>query len=332
MNRDYQAALDGTLKSDPNGAPVGTVTISNWLDVPVAVFWIDDQGLHSEEGPILGPQGGKFQWANVQAKNYFLITFPYTGGFVSVVSVVEGVLEYVIDYDSLVDPGAIGPFPVPNRQVIIPPDSPRVVVACGTVAGSETTPGYHAVVREQYWRRMADSYALAPAETRVVSTTSTSGKQETSSSLESIASTVGVSASAGWGPVSASLSASLSYNSTTFQQVTITEETTSYASDTVTNPSNTNPVMFLKWQLCDVITLFETDKQSEGIPIACVISGQSPVLIAGPYDPNNLPPREPRVPARRPRGGSPGRPERLPDAGAAPRLPRFVRPAPAAAE
>ena len=108
--------------------------------------------------------------------------------------------------------------------------------------------------------------------------------QKTTSEQTTVAASLGISASAGWGPISASVSTSLSQTSSTFQQVTLTEERTSFVSDTLENKTD-KPRMLLIWQLTDIVTVFE----GNGVPLSSIVSRNAPNVIGGPYDPNSLP-------------------------------------------
>ncbi|MFI7135992.1 hypothetical protein ACIBQ1_60835 [Nonomuraea sp. NPDC050153] len=177
----------------------------------------------------------------------------------------------------LTRPNCIGPYPKPTKTTLIPPDSPRILVACGTTDKNKV------VVREQFWKRAAESHTLTPKQTHTIGFSVTSGLEETTSSQQSIAAQLGLSASAGWGPISASVSASLSMNSTTFQQVTITQQDTRYETIVLTNTTDRVQTL-LKWQLTDVITILDNK-----VPTASIVLAQAPTLIAGPYggDRNN---------------------------------------------
>ncbi len=210
-----------------------------------------------------------------------------------------GIAQYDVDARLLHKPNDIGPPPDPdqpdpdgpagdgqNSGILIPPDSPRVLVGIGTippgvVSYEDKGEVSNVLLREQFWRRQPDSYAIAPGEHKTVSLTTTRGKQSTSSNSDTMAKSVGLSTGAGWGPVSASISASLSSSSTTTQQVTITEETTVYESTTFTNTDPRQQTeVFLLWQLVDVKTSFDGAGEAQAV----VSQGAAPIWIKGPYD------------------------------------------------
>jgi hypothetical protein len=280
MNKIYEEALNGTLKSSL-GANIGDVIFYNYLPVGVEVTFIDYSGVADGENSLKvtaasGGTPGSAKASGVEVGNYFLLQLIATGGFAGVIATTAGKSSYAIVDATLLAPNDIGRYPVPANTILIPQDSERRTVGAGLL------PTGQVVVREQYWHRMPESYSLAPAETKVVSLTTTSGMERTSSQLETVAASLNISASAGWGVVSASVSASLSKNSTTFQQVTITEQSVASSSDQLEN-KETTPVMYLKWQLTEALTFFD----AKG-PVACIELGQDPVLVAGPYHPTAL--------------------------------------------
>jgi len=259
-------------------------------------YYIETNGLHVPIGVINA--GQDIQLANALIGDCYMFTSAYTGSFVSAFQITAEYTQYYVVsslspsnpqsstslYLFLSDPNDIGPIPQPNKIVWIPQNSPLVMVGGGTIPpiirSGQSPTGY--VVREQYWALMGDSYSLLPGETRTISYTVTSGKQRTSSTQEQIATSVGVSASAGWGPVSASLSASVNASASAFQQVTVTEETQTFVSDTITNSgSNTNLV--LRWQMADMMTVYNTS----GVPQSNVTSNS--VVVAMEYNQSDLP-------------------------------------------
>lgn len=211
----------------------------------------------------------------------FVILSTHTGGFMMAVEIVAGRNDYFLTAYDLATPYDIGPVPTPTKQVPIPVDSTRVVTGIGLHQREAL------IIREQFWARLDESYMLAPLEKKVVSYTTTSGMQETSTEQETINKSLSVGVSAGWGPVSASVNASLNQTSTTSHQLTITEERTTFLSDTVENQRD-KPVMYLRWQLTDVLTIY-----SAAVPQgASLILGENPALIYGPYLLDEIPAEE----------------------------------------
>ncbi|MDQ6661231.1 MAG: hypothetical protein M3Z24_09735 [Chloroflexota bacterium] len=298
MNPLYEAALNGTLKSNPIPTrPFPSLTITSVLPFSVYVYslstdgkrvgWMGNNYAKGGNSPyLLDTPQQSFSTSNVlSVGDILLIVAAHSGGFFAVIELTnpsQTKLTITSDYQS--DPNDIGPVPKPTKQVLIPPDSPRVVVGCGNIAGQNS------VVREQYWRRLPDSYSLAPGATKEVSYTVTSGMQSTTSQQDTISTSLGLNVSGGWGPISASISASLSTNSTTFQQQTFTSQTTSFTSTKLTNSTKV-PQTLLLWQLTDVVTIFDAKR----VPLGCIITGGEPVIIYGPYNPLELVERLPLV-------------------------------------
>ncbi|PTQ74273.1 hypothetical protein [Pseudomonas sp. GV071] len=299
--QDATDLLQGTLESPSNGPGQSSMRITNALPFGVYVYELTSTGdfaglpnngtaaTPGSPGALLTP-GNSLNFGQYNQGAYFLVTAAYSGGFVCVFQANESGSNLEINTELLLEPNAIGPIPQPNATQVIPPDSQCVVVGCG-VAGPNNAV---AVVREQYWRRLPDSYTIAPGQSKTISFTTVEGMQSTSSSQVTIAAQIGTSASAGWGPVSASVSASLSASSTTFQQLTLSSETTSYVSETLTgmtanssDGSGPTTQMYLYWQLMDIINIVDP---SSNLVLGSIVSGAKPVVISGPFDPNALPP------------------------------------------
>jgi hypothetical protein len=284
-----QGALDNTLTSTNGGALQVIMTVTNKLPIPITPFFIDDAGLQwpapNDLGAVILP-GQTAAFYDVQLGYYYLFRASCSGSFVCLLLAEtdwnnKPKVEIEIDHTRLQPPDHIGPVPQPIGHVVIPPDMPRVLVGCGKL-------GDHWVTREQYWKRAPDSYVLAPKTERTVSTTSFAGRQKTSSTTENFQKALGFSSSTSWAVVSASLSASVSSNSTHFQQVVTTNEVTQYESVHLVNEDEEHALMYLKWQLMDIVTLFhphEHHHQQKGIakPIASMATARNPTIIAGPY-------------------------------------------------
>lgn len=289
MDKLHEAALYGFLASPVTTTRI-TIRVENLLSVPVKLVRLNDkakQVLVSNRPSEDVIRAGIGKTVDSLAKNYIMVLNNLTGSFITLFEVPESdrpPVEFKIDPTRLSPPNNIGIFPEPNREVIIPPDSPRVLVGCGVLKGSGSTAADgNIIVREQYWERMSDSYSLAAGEQKTLSSTTTEGTETTSSSTSEMAVSLGLDASAGWGPVSASASATLSSEASHFQQVTVTEQSTLFASDTLSNET-ADAVMYLKWQLTDVITVFT----STGVAKSSVMMGENPIIIAGPYNPSKL--------------------------------------------
>lgn len=81
---------------------------------------------------------------------YWLFTSAYSGAFAAVHQTPSNGLISLTSFD-LLDPNEIGGIPTPDSDVMIPPDSSRIVVGCGTLSDGNR------VVREQYWHSQLDS-------------------------------------------------------------------------------------------------------------------------------------------------------------------------------
>ncbi len=295
MTQAYQDAINGTLLSQDTGVAVDNLTFYNGTEIPLDVYLVSDTGCWLGGYAFSVPGGSPTvvsplsQWpATVGGTDtgwYFVFLNSYSGAFAAAIQAnsaePQGNNNVVsVGCADLLYPNNIGSVPKPNQSVLIPADSPRIVVGCGTL------PTGYTVAREQYWQRLPDSYSLSGGASKTISYTVTSGMERTTSEESQLAASVTGSASAGWGPISATVSASLSASSTSFQQVTTSLETTSFVSQTYTNP-NQSPEMFLYWQLTNVLTVFD----SNGNPASSMIYGaEGPALI---YDCNldELPPR-----------------------------------------
>ncbi|MGW8353305.1 hypothetical protein [Streptomyces wedmorensis] len=321
MNDTYQAALDGTLASPPKEA-MAHVLIINDTSIPLDIFYVDQSanlcGLDVDgawiaglPGITLGPDGDTVViTGDCWADSYWVAKSHYSGAFAAALQNPGGKSTLTFSGFDLLDPNNIGPIPEPSPDILIPQDSPSVLVATGLVQHGTTvrTPvdttlieqaglGV-AVTREQFWHCMGESYSLAPGETRTVSYSVTQGMQESSSESETTNASVGVSVSAGWGPFSASVSASLSESSTTTQQLTVSTQTTSFVSSTYQNLSE-QPELNLLWQLTDVVTVYDKD----GRPLVSVISGEAPSVVSGPWDVKEIEGPEKRELKRKKRDG-----------------------------
>jgi hypothetical protein len=319
MNPIYQKALDGTLKSDAIGAALSGVQVYNKLCCPVLCYFVDAIGLRSRIGLIYPGENAALTGAKVG--DYYVATVPASGAFICVFMMKSGVTSYYIDNAMLVDPNDIGALPAPNSTVLVPPNSPRVLVACAYVAqplpqppGKTPAPAkqLNYITREQYWALQGDSYSVAPGETRTVSYTVTAGKQETSSDEKTVATSLGASAGAsggitGWGSVSTTISASLNASASVFQQVTVTEQTSTYVSDSVSNKT-TDTNLVLRWQIADIVTVFNPSSvaQSTISSASVVIAQATPLSKLKPATARpELVPREP-APALGPSTPAPG--------------------------
>lgn len=334
MDEYTTAALNGTLVSQSwgSGSTGGLFYLQNNLPVPLYMYGVTTAGeqilsqalggtVTSPKPPLLFSPNSSTLF-NMVTNAFFILRTAFSGAFVCLLyTTSNGATDssdadtILIDATNLLPPNQIGLFPGATTDTPIPPDSPRILVGVGTTL---TSPA-NLILREQFWQRMGDSYALAPKTKRTVSTTLVSGMQNTSSHEEAMSQSLGLSSSFGWGPVSASLSANLSANSSSFQQISISTESTQYESLELSNTTDATQY-FLRWQLTDVITVYQTytpPSQGEAAPdnlvpgapapangpggmnpLTTVSVAQSPVLISDGYDPADLdpPPDAPAAP------------------------------------
>lgn len=274
IQKVFNEALTGTLWSTNSPTQLDSdLHITNKTEVPIRVTWIDYLGRLSVHKKCHPDATIKIKSKSAYQGMYFMVTNALSGSLMFAFAPKKGGKLDVTCKDITV-PGRIGAYPVPNSSIPIPPNSPLVMVACAKL------PNKRFVTREQFWLRQPDSFSLAASEERTVSITVSRGLQRTSSQTDTFATAIGTTTGAGWGPVSASISANLSYSATSFQQVTVSEETTVYEAKTLKN-GQPHPVMFLIWQLIDVITVYSADE----VPLATISLGEAPTLITEAYNP-----------------------------------------------
>nr|WSY50505.1 hypothetical protein OG999_10465 [Streptomyces sp. NBC_00886] len=302
MNGTYQKAINETLQSTTTGDYFSDLTLNNELRFPVTAYLISDSGwwIGGLDHVFTNPPGypglvvPAIQTMDVGPTEfdrgwYFLFLNAHSGAFVAVIQVDSAVYSpnngrYWINLDEtyLLDPNGIGSVPEPNESVVIPPDSPRVVVGSGLLPTGNT------VVREQYWQRLPDSYSIAAGAKRAISYTTTSGMESTTSEQSKVGASVMGNTSAGWGPVSATLSASLSNNSTTFQQTTTNVEMTAFVSQLYDNTKEgAKTRICFYWQLTNLLTVFDNN----GNALSSLIYGSESPAVIDAHNLDDLPPR-----------------------------------------
>lgn len=290
MNEAYQKAINRSLRSAPS-EKVMQLTVNNLLELPLAVYVVSQDGpwLGSYEcdgswvhewvkgGPsVLLPerQSAKYDRLGIGGQYLIFLNF-FTGAFVAAKERRGGDYEelYYMEINSsdLLAPNDIGETPKPRKGLApLPDDSPRILVGYGRL------PNGGWVLHEQYWKRLPKSYSLGPHEKRVERHQVVSGIDVTSSQQSQLAQSLGVSVSAGWGPIFAAASSSMTQTSTTFQQVQTSTEVTSYTSDTYDNSMGEKARVVLYWQLTNVITIVGKDEKNPSgrpIPKATIVYG-----------------------------------------------------------
>ncbi|HET9650035.1 MAG TPA: hypothetical protein VFP34_17645 [Microlunatus sp.] len=291
ISKNVLAALNGALASPTatvvSGSATTSLTVKNGLPVDVTLLLLDPDGdrvgwstaaqIAAGRPPITNGADGMTVKASTSAPvtswyagGYLVALASATGSFVCLLGPLPtaGMTSLSITSDLLLQPNGIGPMPTPSDGVVVPPDSPRVLVGCGVRAGIP-------VVREQFWHRTSDSTPLAANEVMTYSTTVTNGVQDTTSSEDQLSTSIGLSGSGGWGPISATLSSTLSMSSSTFQQVVTTSESTTYNMSTINNNPGESSFL-LYWQLTDIVSVLD----GSGHPTASVVTGVPPVLVA----------------------------------------------------
>lgn len=287
MNTLYVKALYGNLKSEQVDATPLKIAVKNELKVGVTVFRLDANGdrdtlffvpqiIDAGESRVMNPD-----YNRIYAGQHFIVLDTVMGGFITAFTAEANMPPVVVSNLVLTKPNDIGPFPQPDfPNVQVPPNGPRVIIAIGSATPNGSIP-----VRSQYWQRSADSMSLLPRMTRRVEHTVRSGKTETSSQETTMAASVGASASAGWGPISASINASLSMSSMTANSFTISQRGSYTVSDTYENEDPDHAEMIFVWQLVDEVSVFGAVSYS---PYQKVLSSlavvQTPALVhrAGP--------------------------------------------------
>jgi hypothetical protein len=283
MDQLYQEALAGSLKSPKDGVQVKDVTIENGLEVHLNIYALDSDGRRLFKATAL-VDGGPVPIAGARIGDYYVVTSHFSDAFASVVKVeADKSHAFTIGPTKLVHPGDIGPLPVPTADIPVPQDSPRVLVAASIVSHTDPKkPAYRVLTREQYWKRSLDSYVLAPGQKLSISYTSTTGMQETTSSQQVLAESLGLSVGAGWGAISAGISGSISSTSSVLQQISLTSQNTRFDAMEVNNPTD-KAQMFLRWQLIDIIQIIDMNSAAWRAVVAAVVSAEAPTLVDGPY-------------------------------------------------
>jgi Insecticidal Crystal Toxin, P42 len=266
--------------------------VSNLLPLPIFVYYLNDTGQKLRAGTGLD-QNQNGDMVRIEASDEveprrapatipipsakYVVVSAWTGAFICQLNAQEKP-PGLVHKNRLTAPNSF-PFPTRSQYQVIPPDSGRVLVGIGHANGN-------VVLREQFWHLAPDSYMLAPSSKHVISTSKTHGVRETNETQSTMATSLGLSASGGWGPVSASLSAALNETSSSSQQVSISLEETRYETIEQTNASK-DAVMYLKWQLIDVFTVFGKDpKRAEAgiVPLCSASIYQTPTLVDAPYN------------------------------------------------
>ena len=207
----------------------------------------------------------------LQTGDVFELRHSLTGGLVGRCPLDQGILAdgsllpgFIFEPSMLADLNCIGQPPEPTAQILLPPNTERIVVGMGSmnVAGAAVPlfgPTLN-VVHEQYWRRGKDSYSLSAGQTKTVTIEQVTGMTLSTETEENLNAIVGVTMSGSMGPFSASLSASVTYSSTSRARDTLSVAQTTVTEGVVTNPTSA-PMTVFSWELVDVYFLFNSRKK-----------------------------------------------------------------------
>ncbi|MFI7135993.1 hypothetical protein ACIBQ1_60840 [Nonomuraea sp. NPDC050153] len=114
---------------------IDKIVFTNRLDLPLTVFRLDDK---ERQLPATLPERGETFTVPAQGKGdllggedgRYIVLTAASGARVCTIDANERGM-YTITYGMLTKPHDIGPFPEPTAEMLIPADSPRVLVACG---------------------------------------------------------------------------------------------------------------------------------------------------------------------------------------------------------
>lgn len=269
----------------PETAAQYQINVSTWLGRDLFIKSVDGEGRWHEEIKVAG--SGTVAVLQAQDNERFVITDSFTDAWIGAFQVPVGGFKnnsLTIDDSFLVTPNDLGPTPQPSKTTLIPQDSYPIVVGLG-----------RNVLRYQYWHRSDDSYALGTGEEQTITTSTTTGLVSTSSSMESVAQSLGMSASAGWGPISVSVNASLNMSTTTQQSVTISETNTTYITKSFTNNSK-DDIMVIHWQLIDTVLITKASPSAPSDVLASFAVAYAPAVVQTYTIPSLMEPLEPAHP------------------------------------
>ena len=283
MNQTYWKVLNQKLVSPP--APSGpyplTLAIQASLTPVITIKWVDPDGHWRSIAALVGGDICPSGVLRVYPGQVLVFQDSATGAFVSAIEVDPNALNYTLDATVLTAPNDIGPPPEPDlsAQILIPSDGPRIAVGVGL----PTTPGGPTIVRYQRWRRHPASYELAATENRTVVMSQTVGRVESSSDLETVATSLDMSTTVGWGLVSSTISASLSQSSTTYHSLTISEYSSKFVTDNFNNKTGKD-LYVLHWQLIDGIAIILAASEAIGALVEAALTPMIPRTIVLPAD------------------------------------------------
>lgn len=142
------------------------------------------------------------------------------------------------------------------------------------------------LTRHQYWSQTANSLVVPAGEYVNFTTQTFYGTEDESSSSSQFSASMGLSASAGYGPMSASISASLSASSNYAHNLTVQTSTTETVTRTIDNTKKGATDHIVQYyQLTDLLTVSGWDSNLNAmLANAVIIQKNSPALpaIQGP--------------------------------------------------
>jgi len=299
---DFDKAILGELK--PPGGDLGASKLfsaANYLSLPVQLHHLDWNG-HSDKiwdvpagGGLFDPSCAVVDLAEYCVGDCFVWIEPTTGSLLYAQSIsqdlfdgtgayaeAESAQQLALTYDDYRKPNDIGPIPDSTSNRPIPPSTAAVCVGFGMInsnsAIASDQPGTGQVVHTQRWRLQGQSVSLAPNETRQISYTVSQGMQKTTSAQASVAASLGLGANIGWGPIGASLSASLDASASVSVEANLSEESTVYVSEQMQN-SGDKSLEIMRWQLVEEFVFVDMG----GRLLASIQNALNPVITRA-YD------------------------------------------------
>lgn len=291
--KDFLNAANGIWKPQdpvlhPNSANP-SIIMNNSLPAAIQVGMIIDTDPDHPD-PYIGPTKIVDPCSSTNVKDWyrgpmpsnarFIVTLPYTGAFVKPIQLDPshtGDYTFYIDHRFLNKPNRIGNPPASDKGMLIPTDSSKICVGIGSFKGKGGQDGL--VIREQYWKMTSESHVLDVGETRTVSIRTQYGVQDTSTDQNTMAASINASASGGWGPIQASISAALNQSSSTTHSITISSNTEKYESFQKENKTG-QVMMYFLWQMMDVISIFP-DRNQYSNCAAMINMATQPCVLTG---------------------------------------------------
>ncbi|MCX7287334.1 MAG: hypothetical protein NTW20_07170 [Rhodobacterales bacterium] len=172
----------------------------------------------------------------------------------------------------------------PKDQSTIPSDMPSILVDCGLIDLKGGSKGV--VLHEQYWRVGPNSFVLLPGQQKTISSEQVSGVTDESTSHESLSESLDLSVGGGWGPISASISASLSHSSDTSHTRRLQSQTRNQVEDMVANADVSKSINVFFWELVDRYVVIDPAKSKSAERVLGIVESvkSPPLLGVSPVD------------------------------------------------